>query len=60
MRVQDGQFNLKDKRWMDEQGRLWNGNTCPSCNLERAKGVMKKARVKRRIEKDLDNKINEN
>jgi hypothetical protein len=58
VRVQDGQFNLKDKRWMDERGRLWNGRTCPGCNLERAKKTMKQTRVKKRVEKDIDAKIN--
>lgn len=40
-RIQDGLYNGKDKRWRDEQGKLWSGNYCPSCNQERVKNTMK-------------------
>ena len=43
-RIQDGQYNGKDKRWRDEAGGLWMGSTCPSCNRERIKNKMKDKR----------------
>lgn len=45
-RIQDGSFNYKDKRWLDETGRLWNGSLCPDCNAARMKEVMKSKRSK--------------
>lgn len=49
-RIQDGKFqNGKDKRWRDESGTLWSGNTCPPCNNERLKNKM---RAKRNVTQD--------
>lgn len=32
-RFLDGKFpNKKDKKWRDENGRMWNGNFCPPCH----------------------------
>lgn len=45
-RIQKGSFNYKDKRWMDETGKLWNGNICPGCNVDRMKEQMRIKRVK--------------
>lgn len=45
-RIEAGRFpNGKDKKWADENGKLWNGNVCGSCNVARAKEVMKVARL---------------
>ena len=52
-RIQDGLYNKKDQRWMDEDGLLWSGKVCGSCNRERAKETMKKARAKNEIKKDI-------
>ena len=50
-RIQDGQYNARDKRWKDEDNLLWSGKVCGSCNRERAKSIMRK---KRSIKKPLD------
>ena len=31
VRTEAGKFNKKDKKWVDENGKLWNGSLCPSC-----------------------------
>jgi len=43
-RTEAGKYNIKDKKYTDESGKLWNGSTCPSCNQERVKIKM---RIKR-------------
>lgn len=50
-RKQDGKFNGKDKKWRDESGLLWMGNTCGSCNRIRVKNSMKRKREKNKNEK---------
>lgn len=52
-RKQDGLFNKKDKRWMDEDGLLWSGKVCGSCNRERAKETMRKARANKNAKPDI-------
>lgn len=52
VRIQDGVFgNSLHKKYRDEQGNLWSGNTCPECNLKRIKKAMKKLREKENAEK---------
>jgi len=53
LRKQDGLFNLKDKRWLDEDNLMWSGKVCGSCNRERAKDTMRKARAKNEVKKDI-------
>lgn len=43
-RIMDGKFDEKNKRWKDENGKLWSGSYCPDCNKERVKIKM---RIKR-------------
>lgn len=43
-RILQGKFNLKDKKWVDPEGGLWNGSVCPKCNRDRVRGLMKKLR----------------
>ena len=51
-RIQHGYFtshmkeNAKDKRWVDETGKLWNGSLCPVCNVDRMKEKMRVKRLK--------------
>lgn len=52
-RIQDGRYNQKDKRWMDEDGLLWSGKVCGSCNRDRAKETMRKARARKDVKKDI-------
>lgn len=32
LRIQDGMFNHKDKRWVGEDGTQWLGRKCPDCH----------------------------
>lgn len=41
MRISDGIFNSKNKRWRDEHNKLWSGKYCPDCNKERVKIKMR-------------------
>jgi hypothetical protein len=44
-RIEDGKYpNGKNKKWRDEDGKLWSGSVCGQCNNGRAKEVMRKAR----------------
>ena len=38
----------KDTRYVDQYGKIWNGNLCPECNKVRAKSSMKKTRHNRK------------
>lgn len=40
-RIQQGLYNAKDKRWVDDTGSMWNGSTCPDCHRTRIKNNMK-------------------
>lgn len=51
-RIQDGKYNIKDKRWMDETGKLWNGSICPICNKLRTKQLMREKRNDKPTQKD--------
>lgn len=45
-RILDGKYPTgRDKKWRDEDGLLWMGNTCGSCNRARAKTTMRKHRA---------------
>lgn len=44
-RIEDGKYGeSRNKRWRDEEGRLWRGRVCPDCH----KGEMKERMVKSR------------
>jgi hypothetical protein len=46
-RIQDGKFsNGRDKRWLDENGKLWNGNRCPDCVVLKVRESMRISRSK--------------
>jgi hypothetical protein len=34
LRIQQGKFNPRDKRWVDGDGKMWNGRKCPLCVRE--------------------------
>lgn len=40
----------KNKRFVDEHNKLWNGKQCPLCNKDRAKNAMKTLRNGRKNE----------
>ena len=49
VKVLSGMFNTIQKRFVDENGGLWNGSTCASCNRERVRNKMQELRVKRKF-----------
>jgi hypothetical protein len=40
------------KKWVDKNGKIWNGRICPDCNVLRANEVMRKAREMRKALKE--------
>lgn len=36
-RILAGKFNEKDKKWVDESQKLWNGSICPVCVVDKAR-----------------------
>lgn len=34
IRIQDETFDGYNKRWIDENGTLWNGKVCPECHRQ--------------------------
>ena len=48
-RIETGKYpDNKNKKYVDETGKLWNGSVCSSCNVIRASANMKKIRAKRK------------
>lgn len=48
-RIETGKYpDGKNKKHVDESGRLWNGSVCASCNVARSHNNMKKLRAKRK------------
>lgn len=53
-RIEDGVYpDGKNKRYANETGKLWNGSTCPDCNVSRSHENMIKLRSKRKELKGL-------
>lgn len=47
IRKLDGRYPSKrDKRWMDDAGKLWVGRLCPSCHAEKMKLHNRNKRLK--------------
>lgn len=38
--------NGKDRRWVDENGKQWNGRCCPDCVRDKVKNYQKQKRNK--------------
>ncbi len=46
-RIAAGKFpNNRDKRWIQDDGKLWNGLTCGDCNVKASFNKMRKHRGK--------------
>lgn len=45
-RIFIGKYDLKNKKFADESGSLWNGRNCPDCHRNRLKEHMRKKRIK--------------
>jgi hypothetical protein len=39
-----GKFDDRNKKYVDENGKLWSGRICPSCHKDRVKHRMKRLR----------------
>lgn len=48
-RILDGSFDSKNKRYVDENGWLWNGSKCPQCQLTSVREKMKLKREKKSV-----------
>lgn len=49
-RILEGKFDDKNKRYLDENGFLWNGRTCPDCHKANVRERMAKLRLSRKAE----------
>ena len=47
LRKQDGMYDHKNKKFVDENGWSWNGRICPVCELERVRNKMREKRSKK-------------
>lgn len=45
LRVHAGNFDPRNKKFVDEDGKLWSGRYCPSCNKARVREQMAKNRL---------------
>lgn len=43
-RIEAGKYNSKDRKWVDESNKSWNGKNCPPCNSLRVKELMRNKR----------------
>lgn len=48
VRKVDGSFDGRNKRYVDEHGRLWNGRVCPGCHKHKVKVKTKERRANSR------------
>lgn len=49
LRIEDGKYNEKDKKYINEHKKLWNGNLCPDCVVSQSRERMKYLRQLRKI-----------
>lgn len=49
-RILKGKFDDKNKKYVDEKDRLWNGRTCPDCHGDNVRERMAKLRLMRKSE----------
>jgi hypothetical protein len=45
VRKHAGSFDGKNKKFVDAQGKLWNGRKCPSCHKNKVKTQIKEKRL---------------
>lgn len=48
-RIKKGKYNETNHKYVDDNGRAWNGRSCPECNAERVKIKMQKIRLERKV-----------
>lgn len=47
LRITIGKYPSNNKKYADDQGRLWNGRMCGECNNKRINTAMKECRQKK-------------
>lgn len=47
LRISAGKFDDHNRKWVDGDGKTWNGRICPSCHIDRMKERMKIKRSKK-------------
>lgn len=47
-RTQVGKYDQVNKKYTDEQNRLWSGSTCPTCHAEKVRLNMEQLRKSRK------------
>jgi Zn finger protein HypA/HybF involved in hydrogenase expression len=47
LRKLDGNFPSKNKKWVDEEGKLWRGKICPKCHRHNQKLIQAERRKKK-------------
>lgn len=45
VRILVGRYDIKNKKYQDEHGKLWSGRTCPECHREKMRLHMMRKRV---------------
>lgn len=45
-RILVGKFDDKNKKWVNEDGKLFNGKTCPDCHKDKVRNETKQRRNK--------------
>ena len=48
-----GSFDTKNKKFVDANGKLWNGRKCPACHKNKVKTAVKEKRHNAKREHDL-------
>lgn len=47
LRIRSGKYpSEKDTKFVDNEGKIWNGNICPECHNENRKAYQKEKRRK--------------
>ncbi len=46
VRIHNGSYDSRNKRFVDESGKQWNGRVCPDCHANKSKSNMRVLRKK--------------
>lgn len=48
MRIQQGKFESKNKKWVDTNGKQWTGRRCPDCVVRIQRSLQQERRANKR------------
>jgi hypothetical protein len=51
-----GKYDANNKKFTNENGKLWVGRICPECHKDRVKHNMRSLRADRKATRDRENK----